>query len=179
VLLSSVLSGLRYDPDAAIRLLEKGVRNSDYWRIHFLLGFEYFMEKGDYQKGAEHLQHAYELGGPPYLPLLVSRLYAHGGEPETAVLFLRQRLHNEKHPRIRKRLERRLRDAMINRDLAWLQAAVERFAAERGAVPGDVAALVAAGYLEQVPVDPAGLPYLIRDGRAVSQTEYEVLRLKE
>src|SRR5262245_52638801 len=29
VLMSSVLSGLRYDPDAAIRLLEKGTRNSD------------------------------------------------------------------------------------------------------------------------------------------------------
>jgi hypothetical protein len=179
VLMSSVLSGLRFDSDAAIRLLEKGVRNSDYWRIYFLLGFEYFMEKGDYQKGARYLQAAYEHGGPSYLPLLVSRLYAHGGDPETAVVFLRQRLQNEKHPRIRKRLERRLRDAMINRDLALLQAAVDRFAAERGALPADVGALVVAGYLKKAPVDPTGTPYLVRGGRAVSQTEYEVLRLKE
>jgi hypothetical protein len=179
VLMSSVLSGLRFDSDAAIRLLEKGVRHSDYWRIHFLLGFEYFMEKGDYQKGARYLQAAHERGGPSYLPLLVSRLYAHGGDAETAVLFLRERLQNEKHPRIRKRLARRLRDAVINRDLALLQAASDRFAAERGSPPADVAALVAAGYLEKPPVDPTGRPYRIEAGRAISETEFEVLRLKE
>jgi len=179
VLLSSVLSGLRYDPDAAIRLLEKGVRHSDYWRVHFLLGFQYFMEKGDYRKGAQHLQAAYERGGPTYLPLLVSRLYAHGGDAETALLFLRERLRTETHPKIREQLERRLRDVAINRDLAILQGAIERFAAERGSVPEDQASLVAAGYLKQPLVDPTGHLYGISGGRAVSETEYEVLRLKE
>jgi tetratricopeptide (TPR) repeat protein len=176
VLMSSVLSGLRYDPDAAIRLLEKGVRHSDYWRVHFLLGFQYFMEKGDYHKGAEHLQRAYELGGPAYLPLLVSRLYAHGGDAENAILFLRERLQAEGHPKIRKRLERRLRDAVINRDLALLQRAIDRFTQERGR---DVAALLAAGFLKKPLVDPTGRPYAISEGKAVSETEYEVLRLKE
>jgi tetratricopeptide (TPR) repeat protein len=179
VLMSSVLSGLRYDPDAAIRLLEKGTHHSDYWRIYFLLGFQYFMEKSDYRKGAEYLQAAYERGGPAYLPLLVSRLYAHGGDPETAMLFLRERLRTETHPKIRKQLEKRLRDVAITRDLGILQGAIDRFAAERGKPPADVGALVAAGYLKKPLVDPTGRPYTISDGKAVSQTEFEVMRLKE
>jgi hypothetical protein len=179
VLMSSVLSGLRYDADAAIRLLEKGVRNSDYWRIHFLLGFQYFMEKGDYRRGAQHLQDAYARGGPKYLPLLISRLYTHGGDAETAMLFLKERLRTETHPRIRKQLERRLRDVVINRDLGLLQSAIDRFAAERGKPPAAIEELVAAGYLKQAPVDPAGRPYGISAGKAVSRTEYEVLKVKE
>ena len=87
--MASVLGGLRNDPDAAIRLLEKGAPNSDYWRIHFLLGFQYFMEKGDYVTRREHLERAFELGGPPYLQFLISRLYAQRAAiPTTAMQFI-------------------------------------------------------------------------------------------
>jgi hypothetical protein len=179
VLLGSVLGSLRYDADAAIRLLEKGARNTAYWRIRFMLGFQYFMEKGDYRKGAEHLQAAYDLGGPTYLPLLVSRLYAHGGDLDTSILFLRERLKQERFPKVRRKLERRLRDALIQRDLAQLQQAIERYTRERGSAPRDVAALVERGYWSGPLQDPAGLPYRIDDGRATSDTRFELLKVKE
>jgi tetratricopeptide (TPR) repeat protein len=179
VLLGSVLGSLRYDVDAAIRLLEKGARNTTHWRIRFMLGFQYFMEKGDYRKGAEHLQAAYDLGGPTYLPLLVSRLYAHGGDLDTSILFLRERLKQERFPKVKRKLERRLRDALIQRDLEHLQAAIERHASERGAAPANVAALAAAGYWSGPTTDPLGKPYRIEDGRAVSDTPFEVLKIKE
>lgn len=179
VLMSSVLSSLRYDPDAAIRLLEKGAQHTEYWKIRFLLGFLYFMEKGDHRKGAEHLKAAYERGGPKYLPLLVSRLYAHAGDPETAVVFLRERLKQERQKQVREQLEQRLQDALINRDLALLQAAIDRYAAERGTLPTGPSALVSGGYLKEAMLDPTGKPYRIEDGRAVSDTPFEVLKVKE
>jgi len=179
VLLGSVLGSLRYDADAAIRLLEKGTKNTNYWRIPFLLGFQYFMEKGDYRRGAESLQVAYDLGGPSYLPLLVSRLYAHGGDLDTSILFLRAQIRQERFPKVKLKLERRLRDALIQRDLARLQAAIELHAEQRGTLPKDLAALESAGFWSGPAADPEGLPYRIENGRAVSDTPHEVLKIKE
>ena len=179
VLMSSVLGGLRYDPDAAIELLEKGARHSDYWRVHFLLGFNYFMEKGDYEQGAKHLERAVELGGPTYLPLLISRLYTHGGDPQTAILFLQERLRNEGHPKVRKKLQKRLSDVLINRDMGILNRAIGRFREARGTAPASMQELLDTGFLRKPMVDPTGRPYAIVDGEPRSETPFEVLELKE
>ena len=95
VVMASVLNGLRKDPDAAIRLLEKGAANSNYWRIHFLLGFTYAMDKQDYVRGARHLERAFARGGPQYLQFLITRLYSSAGDPTTAMQFIAARLQQE------------------------------------------------------------------------------------
>ncbi len=177
VVMASVLNGLRKDPDAAIRLLEKGVANSDYWRIHFLLGFQYFMEKGEHTLGAKHLERAFALGGPPYLQFLVSRLYSHAGDPTTAMQFIAARLQNEETPEIRAQLQKRYFDIWINRDLGQIDAAIAAFRAEKGREPKSVAELVASGALANEPRDPKGGSYAIADGRARTDLEYEVMKL--
>ncbi len=179
VLMNSVLSGLRMDSDAAIRLLKKGAQYSDYWRIYFLLGFEYFMEKEDYVEGARWIEEAAKRGGPSYLPLLATRLYAQGGDPETAMAFLKTRLEQEEHPEIRKDLETRLLDLWITRDLTRIDAAIADYQREHGAVPEDVEALVVAGFLAGEPHDPVGNAYRIEAGSAVSSMQHEILRLRE
>jgi tetratricopeptide (TPR) repeat protein len=179
VLMSSVVNGLRTDPDAAIRLLEKGARNSHYWRIQFLLGFNYFMEKQDYERGAQALQKAVDLGGPPYLQFLVTRLYAHVGEADTAMSFIQARLMHEETPKIRQRLQKRYSDLWINRDLAAIDQAIEKFTAANGHAPQRVDELVAAGFLPKLPRDPRGGAYTIESGHASSAIPYEVLRLKK
>ncbi len=179
VLMNSVLSGLRMDPDAAIRLLKKGTEYSDYWRIYFLLGFDYFMEKEDYVEGAHWIEEAAKRGGPPYLPLLATRLYAQGGDPETAMVFLKTRLEQEEHPEIRKDLESRFLDLWIARDLKRIDAAIAAYQREHGAVPEAVEALVVAGFLAGQPHDPEGNPYRIEAGSAVSSMQHEILRLRE
>ena len=179
VLMNSVLAGLRMDPDAAIRLLKKGSQYSDYWRIYFLLGFNYFMEKEDYVEGARWIEEAAKRGGPPYLPLLATRLYAQGGDPDTAMAFLKTRLEQEEHPEIRKDLEARLLDLWIARDLARIDAAIAAYRRERGAVPEDVNALVVAGFLAGEPHDPVGNAYGIEAGTATSSMQHELLRLRE
>jgi hypothetical protein len=178
VLMNSVLSGLRMDADAAIRLLEKGTLHSDYWRIYFLLGFNYFMEKGDYRQGAYWIEEAAKRGGPPYLPLLASRLYSQAGDPDTALAFLATRLEQEQHPALREQLQKRMTDVWINRDLDRIDAAIAEFRETRGTDPADVPALVDAGLLPREPRDPRGGPYSVRDGRAMSAMEFERLRIR-
>jgi len=179
VVMASVLGGLRRDPDAAIRLLEKGAAVSSYWRIHFLLGFQYFMEKQDYARGAEALQRALDLGGPPYLQFLISRLYATGGDPTTAIDFIRLRLQNEENEQVRAQLVKRLSDLWITRDLDAIDAAVEKYRALKRGEPRDVRALVAAGLLPGLPRDPKGGEYGLADGHATTPLPYERMRLKE
>lgn len=177
VVMASVLSGLRMDPDAAIRLLEKGAANSDYWRIHFLLGFQYFMEKGEHTVAAKHIERAFALGGPPYLQFLISRLYSHGGDPSTGMQFIAARLQNEETPEVRARLQKRYADIWINRDLGLIDAAIESFRSARKRDPNTIAELVEAGFLASAPRDPKGGTYGLAGGRATTKLEYEVMKL--
>ncbi|HTO05828.1 MAG TPA: hypothetical protein VMR86_02125 [Myxococcota bacterium] len=178
VVMASVLNGLKHDPDAAIRLLEKGAAVSKYWRIDFLLGFQYFMEKGDYVRGAECLQRAIDLGGPQYLQFLVTRLYANAGDPDTAMQFIALRLKSEETPEVRAQLEKRLSDLWINRDLALIDAAIEAYKAKLHRDPADVRALVTAGLLPKLPRDPEGGEYAIfSDGKAGTNLAYDTLEL--
>jgi tetratricopeptide (TPR) repeat protein len=180
VVMASVLNGLRKDPDAAIRLLEKGAAVSSYWRIHFLLGFQYFMEKQDYVQGARCLERAFALGGPPYLQFLISRLYTSAGDPTTAMQFIALRLKNEETPAVREQLEKRLSDLWINRDLALIDTAVAKYRDAAHAAPKNVQALVDAKLLPALPRDPKGGEYWIdgQTGRAVCGLEYDDLKLK-
>ena len=178
VVMASVLNGLRKDPDAAIRLLEKGAAISKYWRIHFLLGFQYFMEKEDYVRGAQCLERAIALGGPPYLQFLVSRLYADAGDPTTAMQFIALRLRNEETPQVREELEKRYSDLWINRDLALIDDAITSYTEKFHRAPKDVPALVAAGLLPSLPRDPKGGAYAIGPGgKARTDLPYETLEL--
>lgn len=173
VTMSSVLNGLRSDPDAAIRLLEKGAPHSKYWRLHFLLGFQYFMEKGEYEKGAKSLELAHQYGGPPYLVSLISRLYATGGDVTSAMQFVAARLQNEESPEIRAKLEERFSDLWITRDLDAIDAAIEKYRDARHKDPKTIAELVAGGFLPTEPRDPKGGAYRLADGRATASIPHE------
>jgi tetratricopeptide (TPR) repeat protein len=178
VVMASVLNGMRKDPDAAIRLLEKGAAQSHYWRIHFLLGFQYFMEKQDYARGAECLQRALDLGGPPYLQFLITRLYNNAGDPTTAMQFIALRLKHEETPVVREQLQKRFNDLWIDRDLALIDAAFASYESARHSDPKSVRALVEAGFLPALPRDPEGGEYFIAQGKAATRLEHDDLKLK-
>lgn len=178
VLMNSVLTVLKSSPDAAIALLDKGIRNNPQaWRLHFLQGFTLFYDKHDYARAAKHIQLAFQQGGPPYLQLLATRLYAKGGDPETAMAFIEARLLDTEDQRFRKKLIRRYETLWVTRDLGRIDSAIRAFRASRAAEPDDVAALVRAGLLETEPKDPKQRPYTIRAGAAVATGKYESLEL--
>ncbi len=176
ILMNSVLTVLRREPEAAIRLLDKGIAHlPGLWKLHFLQGFNHFMYGHDYKRAAQHMRAAAELGGPPYLPLLASRLYHRAGDPDTALAFLELRIAEAETPEVRAELEGRLRDVWIARDLAAIDAALERW--RKPAAPTRVAELYDAGLLAREPRDPAGNVYVLRDGRAACDLEHDPLAL--
>ncbi|MBW2416215.1 MAG: hypothetical protein JRG76_17080 [Deltaproteobacteria bacterium] len=178
-IMPGALSGLAHDPAAAVELLEKGIQHVEYWKLHFYLGFDYFFWFLDFTRAAEQMEIAASLpGGPPYLPLLASRLYAEAGSPETAMLFIQERLKTAETATAREQLEKRYWDLWITRDLARIDAGIEAWGAENEKPPGDVAALVRAGFLEEAPVDPRGGLYRIETGRAATDLEFEKLEVK-
>jgi hypothetical protein len=178
VLMSGALSGLARDPEAATRLLEKGVAHVEYWKLHFLLGFNYFIERLDFSAAARQMQIAAGMEGSPYyLPLLASRLYAQGGDPETAIAFIRARLAEEAHEDTRKALEKRYWDLWITRDLRQIDRAIAQYRAGQGAEPTAIEQLVTAGLLERSPADPKGGPYRIVAGRATTELDFDTLRV--
>jgi len=177
VVMSGAIIALQGSPDAGIALLEKGTRHSDYWKIYFLLGMNYFLERLDLAAAARHLQLASERGGPPYLPLLASRLYLHGGERETALTFIRARLKEEQDPSTREALQKRYWNLWITRDLEGIDAAIAAFRAREARAPRDIEELVGSGDLKAEPRDPHGGRYRIEVGRATTDLSYDELEL--
>ena len=175
VVMSGAIGALKGDADGAIALLEKGTRHVDYWKLHFLLGFNYFIERLDYAAAAEQMQIASKLGGPPYLPLLSARLYAQAGDPETAIAFIQARLAETEHEETRAALEKRYWDLWITRDIRSIDRAIKSYRAAHGRPPRDVSTLVAEGLLAHEPMDPRGGHYRIEDGRAATELEYDEL----
>jgi tetratricopeptide (TPR) repeat protein len=178
VLMNSVLTVLKPSPDAAIQLLEKGIEhNPRSWKLHFLQGFTLFYDKHDYERAAEHIEKAYRLGGPTYLQLLATRLYAEAGSAETAMAFVRARLRETGNPQVKRRLERRYVSLWVTRDLARIDRAIEAYRASGAGEPPDVNALVREGLLDAEPRDPEGNRYRIRDGVAEAEVEFEALEV--
>jgi hypothetical protein len=177
--LNAVLTVLAPDPDSAIDLLEKAERNgADQWRIYFLQGFNHFFYRNDFPRAADYMSEAAHRGGPGYLTFLASRLYSRSGDPETAIAVLRARISQAESGKVKKRLQRRLRSVVISRDLEILDRAIDELTRHQGRAPVDLQELVGAGLLTHVPLDPAGRPYAVRDGRAYTSVKYDDLRVE-
>lgn len=177
VVMSGAISALQGDPGASISLLEKGIRNVEYWKLHFLLGFSYFIETLEYDRAAEQMQLAAAKGGPSYLALLATRLYANAGDQETAIAFIRARLAEERDEGTRQALTKRYVDLWITRDLERIDAGVRVFRQREGRDPASVQELVQAGLIQSEPRDPRGGPYRIQNGQAVSDVPHDSLEL--
>ena len=177
VLMGSALTGLRGDTDAAIALLEKGIANVKYWKLNFQLGFIYFIEKLDYQNAGRQMELAAKLGGPPYLPLFAARLYANSGDPATAAALIQERLRDEPPGESRDALEKRYWDLWITRDLARIDAAIEKYREAKHRMPVSVTELVAEKLLDPEPLDPHAGHYRIEAGKAKTDLPHETLEL--
>jgi hypothetical protein len=172
----SILTVLAPRPHEAIELMDKGIRYiPDYWRMYFLQGYNYYNFLGDFETAGDLMTQASERGGPDWLPLLATRLYSHAGKTGTAIAFLTARIEEEQSDPVREVLESRLRDLLVHRDLKRIDRAIRRYTKKRGGPPSNVEALVRTGHLAELPRDPDGNRYEIRDGRAWTSLSVEPL----
>ncbi len=149
-------------PEESNRILEKGAINNPHeWKFPFMLGINYYFELADDAKAAEYIAKAAEIGGgPDYLASFASRLYMTAKEPQKAVEFLSKSYDETTDPQMKQFLEFRLKEALTERDLQVLEAAIARYRHQFERSPVGLGDLVTAGLIPAVPTEPSGGLYL-------------------
>jgi tetratricopeptide (TPR) repeat protein len=149
-------------PEESNRLLQKGMsHNPDVWALPFLLGFNYYFELHDDLRAAEYIARASRLPtAPAYLAPFAARLYVSARDPEDAVVFLAQVYAQTIDENMKRVLERRLKEVMVERDLQLLEEAISRYRARNKLAPEHMEDLVRSGLLRELPREPFGGHYL-------------------
>jgi hypothetical protein len=169
-------------PDLAVKLLEKGLRaRPDRWEYMHDIGYVHYWWDHDYIKAAEAFRKASEMPGAPWwLKSLAATTLATGGDRRSSRTIFTAMLQSAEIDWMRHDAERRLLqlDALDTIDV--LEALTERYRQRTGAIPADWSALVRAGLLRGIPVDPAGTPYVLGpDGRVQLAAESRLWPLPE
>jgi hypothetical protein len=155
--------GHAYNVLAMLPLLEKGVRECPGdWRIPFLLGFYQSYYLGRMADAAQNMGIAARRPkAPEYLGLLATRLATDANELQTAERMAIAMMDESQDPDARAQWEARILDLHMERDLHALEAAAHSYRDRTGRFPQSPQALVAAGDLPAVPMEPHGGRYSI------------------
>lgn len=156
------------------RILRKGLLHfPGHVYMSIMLAYNLTHFEHDYRAAAEVLSKAAkEPGAPGYLAPLATRLYAQAGDFD-AGLFLAQSLAEAADDEeVRAAFEKRTLELTLERELRLVDEAHARFLQRVGRPPASVEALVQAGDLQRVPVDPFGGSILLgEDGRSRSTSQ--------
>ena len=155
------------DPEAAVRLVERGIRNNPTaWRLYYHLGFIYFQEMKDPKRASEaFLKGSQVPGALPWMRTMAAALAQNAGEAETARYLWTNILNSTDDKSIQQNAIRRLEALRVDDEVMALQNVVDAYRQRTGTTPPNWRALIAAGYMRGIPVDPLNNPYVLRDGR--------------
>jgi hypothetical protein len=155
-------------PDLAIALLEKGLRGRpDKWEYMQDIGFVHYWYDHDYKAAAEAFRKASEMPGAPWwMKSLAATTLVQGGDRRSSRLMW-EALRQSEVDWLRRDAERRLQQLRALDDIDALQRLVDDYAQRAGQPPDDWRALVRAGALRGVPLDPARTPYQLSAGGRV------------
>jgi hypothetical protein len=156
------------ETDRAIALVEYGIRNNpNDWNLYYQLGFIYYMDKKDYPSATRALSEGAKLPGAHiYLKVLAAQIAQHAGELQMSRLMWATTYESTKDKSIRTTAAYHLRALDVEEDVLNLQNAVTAYGQKTGALPSNMQALIGAGFLRGVPIDPNGKPYkMMADGR--------------
>ena len=148
-------------PQEAVKLLDKGISfQPQEWRLWFEKGFVYFWYFKDFQKAGEVWLGASRLTpAPPWMAGLAASALSRGGAIETAKDLWRRQLEGSTRDDIKNNARNHLASIQVDEDIWTFEFVLEKYAARHGSPPDSLEALVRAGYLRFIPVDPSGIPY--------------------
>ncbi len=151
-------------PDQAIALLEKGfARMPEKWQYLMDIGFVYYWWLHDYQAAASWFQKASEVPGASWWlqPLAATTLVQGGDRNSSRMLWQQMYESADDNEWLRNEATRRLAQLRALDDIDQLTAAVRAFRDRTGQSPSSWEALVQAGILRGIPLDPGGHPYAL------------------
>jgi tetratricopeptide (TPR) repeat protein len=150
------------DLDGGLRLLDHGfAKNPEQWILPYLAGWECHFA-GRYDRAAEYFRVAAGIpGAPPHVRRAIGGMMARAGNLEAALAEWRTILEDATtDPASRSIAERQVRELKLKIDLGRLREAIAAFQRDNGRAPAALSQLVRGGYIDAVPVDPNGEPYL-------------------
>ena len=153
-----ILSVIASKPLESNSFLLKGMEvDRKQWIFPFVIGYNYFEYFKDYKKAAMYIAIASKLKGSPFfLTQFAARLYATAGNPENGILFLEQMIKSTDDETAKKRLETRLKELIIERDINDLEKCVNVFKNAYGYAPESLDSLLQKGVIKYLPKDPFG-----------------------
>ncbi len=159
-------------PDSAIKFLIKGMRDNPLdWQLPFDAGFISYMLLDDYEAAANYFSVASKL---PNTWLVTERWaaisMAKAGRFEVARQMWLDIYHGTENRALRALALRQLKHLKLTEGLAILQQAVDRYREKKGVLPPNLAVLVDAGFISQIPEEPYGGKYYLDNGRVRSST---------
>lgn len=163
------------DLDAAIRLVNKGIRdNPQQWRLYHHLGYIYW-QRGRFQEAAAaYAEGSRVAGAPAWMRVMAAQMEVGGGSRETARQIYRRMYDEASDEQIKQLAVNRLLQVQSLDERELLRRVLEIYRSKTGACPRDwreVSLLLRdARIVERVrfkfdhagaPLDPAGFPYLL------------------
>ncbi len=154
-------------PDKAVQLVERGIqKNPKTWQLYYDLGFLQYLELHDPAAAARSFGRGSEIpGAHEFLKVLAAAMAQHAGEMETARMLWTTTYETTDDPMIRDNALKHLVALRVDEEVTRLERTVAAYRQRSGRTPASFLELVSAGYLRRIPVDPAGRPYKLADGR--------------
>jgi tetratricopeptide (TPR) repeat protein len=155
-------------PDKAVALLEKGIReNPEYWRLYFTLGFVHYIDRKDPKSAQMAFQRGSEVPGAlPWMRVMAARMAEHSQDITTAMALWQAILETTTDKDVRNTAQQHLTSLQADRDINELERRVRIYHERTGKLPVSWADLINAGLLNGVPITPLKDAYLLKaDGR--------------
>ena len=156
------------DPDAAVALVQRGIRaNPRAWRLYYNLGYIHYIERKDYKAAAQAFEDGSKIpSSHPWMRIMAAIMAQHGGEIATARFLWEHIYESTSDTMIRDNAVRHLLALRVDEEVGLLEALVRQYRENTGKPATDWFQMMSAGYLRRLPVDPLGKPYkLMPDGR--------------
>lgn len=150
--------------DLAVDLVKRGIAaNPGEWRLNYDLGVLYYWRLKDYHDAAAAFLAASNQPKAPYvmLKLAAAGIAQKGGSIETSRMIFAELYESTNDPKVRKAALKELRALKAEEDEIQLDNVIQQYEKRFGRKAASMLDLVNARLLPGVPLDPAGIPYVI------------------
>ncbi len=154
-------------PDKAVTLLEKGIReNPEVWHLYFTLGFVHYIDRHDPKAAQEAFDKGSKVPGAMFwMKVLAARMAEHSREISTAIELWENIRNSTTDKNILENATNHLLSLQADAGIEELERRVQTYYARTGTLPATWSDLIRAGVLPGVPLDPNREPFkLMPDG---------------
>jgi tetratricopeptide (TPR) repeat protein len=150
------------DLEGGLRLLDRGFENNpEAWIFPYLGAWELY-RASDFRRAAAWFDRAAAVpGAPPIVLRMRAGMFQKAGALDESIEMWRAVLESPDSDATSIAIaERQIRDLHVRRDVHAIEAAVAAFRTDNGRGPRRLEQLVRGGYLDRLPQDPEGRPYV-------------------